>query len=198
MYRAERRMPGARKAGFTLAELMIGVSVSSFIMLGVLSTFLMLLRSGIRASNYSVMETQARRTFEQLGIDLRMASGVASTTAAGSSTVTRITLTVPNNYVANSNQVTYGYDSTNKYVYLVPGNGSAYVAPGSGTAPTGQVILLSNVTSCSFNRYDQTGAATTSDASTRHVQAAITVKRTNTGTVDTTESILSAAFTLRN
>ncbi len=182
---------GARLAGFTLAEVMIGASLGSMVLLGVLTTYLMLLRSGVSASNYSVIETQARRAFDQFGVDARMASTVASTSSGGS--VTKVTLTVPNNYVSNSNQVTYGYDSTNQWFYMVPGDGSAYVVPGSGTVPSGEFILIRNVTSASFNRFDKTGAS-----STRHVQVAITVKRSAARVVAASETILSAAFTMRN
>src|SRR5581483_1356878 len=113
--RPERR----RRGGFTLAEVMIGASLGSVVLLGVLTTYLMLLRSGVSASNYSVMESQARRAFEQFGIDARMSSGVASTLTGA--VVTKVTLTVPNNYNSNSNKVTYAYDSTNQWFYMVPG-----------------------------------------------------------------------------
>ena len=53
---------------------MIAASLGSMILAGVLSTFLMLVRSGVRVGNYSVMETETRRAFEQLGIDSRMAN----------------------------------------------------------------------------------------------------------------------------
>jgi len=81
---------------------------------------------------------------------------------------------------------------------MVPGDGSAYVVPGAGTLPAGEFILIRNVTTASFNRYDKTGAATTSDSSTRHVQAAVTVKSSAARVVAATETILSASFTMRN
>jgi type II secretory pathway pseudopilin PulG len=197
MSRANARPAGAPR-GFTLAEVMIGASLGTMVLLGVLSTYLMLLRSGVSASNYSVMESQARRAFEQLGVDSRMASTVTSTTTGSPAVVTKITLTVPNNYLSNSNQVTYAFDSTNNWFYMVPGDGTGYVVPGAGTLPAGEYILIRNVTSVVFNRYDQSSAATTSDAATRHIQAAITVRRSAARTVDATETILSAAFTMRN
>jgi prepilin-type N-terminal cleavage/methylation domain-containing protein len=199
----------SRRRGFTLVEVMIGATLGSIVLAGVLSAYTMLLRSGVSASNFAMMESQARRTFEQLGMDVRMASGISSTTTGG--VVTAVTLTVPNYYSANSNQVTYAFDSTNKWLYMVPGDGSAYVVPGAGTVPSGELILIRNVTAVVFNRYDQSSAATTSDSSTRHIQAAISVARsaarntygriTTAGTAvygTQSDTILSAAFTMRN
>jgi len=94
---------------------MIGATLGSIVLAGVLSTYLMLLRSGVSASNYSVMESQARRAFDQFGIDARMASAIISTSTGSPASVTKVTLTVPNNYLSNSNQVTYAFDSTNQW-----------------------------------------------------------------------------------
>jgi Tfp pilus assembly protein PilW len=188
-----------------LVEVMIGATLGTVILAGVLSTFLMLLRSGVRAQNYSTMSVHTRRAFEQLGLDVRMASKFSATVPAPSpsrSIITSITLTVPLNYISNSNQVTYAYDSTNQWLYMVPGNGSAYVVPGSGTVPAGQQILIRNVTSLTFVRYDKDGvvipASTTSDATARRVLCSINVGQSPAGVAATTEAIPSAAFAMRN
>jgi Tfp pilus assembly protein PilW len=196
---------------------MIGASLGSMVLLGVITTYLMLLRSGVRAQNYSLMETQTRNAFEQLGIDARMASEMVSVDAAGDHTGTRVsvTLTVPQNYASTGNKVTYGYDGTNKLFYLVPGDGTSsgqvYVAPGSGTAPAGQRILVGQfglaalklkVTTLTINRYDQVGtlipATTTSDSTTKHIQVSLNVQGAASGAVAANESVVSASFTMRN
>ena len=51
-----------RRAGFTLVEVMIAASLGSFVLLGVLTTFLLLGRSGVAAQNYN------------LGVDFRWRS----------------------------------------------------------------------------------------------------------------------------
>src|SRR4051812_26901447 len=135
--RADSPFRACDPRGFTLVEIMIGATLGSMILLAVLTTFMMLLRSGVAAQNYSEMEEQTRRGFEQLGIDARMASDMKSTDSTrtvGVTTMrTSVTLTVPNNYVGTGNKVTYGYDSTNKLFYLLPGDGTSsgqvYVAP---------------------------------------------------------------------
>ncbi len=196
---------------------MIGASLGSMVFLGVLTTYLMLIRSGVRVQNYSLMETQTRNAFEQLGMDARMTSEMTSLDSAGGHTSTRtsVTLTVPKNYTSTGNKVTYGYDSTNKLFYLVPGDGvssgQVYIAPGSGTPPAGQRILVGQfglaalklkVTSLAISRYDQTGnlipATTASDGTTKHIQVSINVQGAASGVVAANESVVSASFTMRN
>lgn len=172
-----------RLRGFTLVEIMIGASLGSMVLAGVLSTYLMLLRSGVSASNYSVMEAQTRRAFEKMGSDARMANNLSS------SGTTSITLTVPNNYTSNSNQVTYAYDSANQWFYLVPGDGSSM---------TGRQVLIRYVTGLTFYRYDSTGNPAATDSDAKHIQASINVRRSGARVVDASETILSAAFTMRN
>src|SRR3954470_22743460 len=83
-----------RRGGFTLVEILMATTLSSIVLLGTLTAFLMLLRSGIRLSNYSMMESQTRRAFEQLGVDARMANGYVSN-YNGSGVITSCTLTIP-------------------------------------------------------------------------------------------------------
>lgn len=96
-----RRRPGA----FTLAEVMIGATIGSFALVGVLSAFLMLGRSGTNIVAYTSMDTQTRRALEEFAQDIRMASDL-TWNSPGS-----ITLTVPDNYPATSHRVTYAWDN---------------------------------------------------------------------------------------
>src|SRR5689334_17859458 len=102
--RFDRCTRGAR--AFTLVEVMIGATLGSIVLAGVLSTFLMLARSGANAVAYTTMDTQSRRALEEFSQDIRMASAVTWNSAYS------ITLTVPDNYAATSNQVTYTWDNT--------------------------------------------------------------------------------------
>ncbi len=94
------RSPGA--GGFTLVELMIGASLASFILAGVLSTFLFMGRSGANVNNYNDMEAQAREALEYFAEDTRQASGVVWSDA------NTVALTV------GSLRVTYQYIPTNR------------------------------------------------------------------------------------
>jgi len=183
------------RGGFTLVEVMISASLGSIILAGVLSTFLLLVRSGVRTSNYSVMETETRRAFEQLGIDARMSNNFVSNFTSG--VITSFTLTIPSNDLLSQRQVTYGFDdsdSTNKKLYYVPGSNPA--------ATAGRQTLVSKVTGLTFLRYDGSDtlipASTTSDAGVKHIQISVGVSRADSGVASATQVIRSSAFTLRN
>ena len=184
-----------RPRGFTLVEVMMAASMATMILAGVLSAAMMMLRSGVRASNYSTMETESRRAFEQLGIDARMANLVTSNFTG--SVITSITFMVPSQDLQTQSPVTYGYDSSNasnKQFFVVPGNDL--------TVTSGRLNLVGSVTSLTFNRYDAAGvlipASTISDAGVRHIQVSISISRAASGVAASTQVIRSTAFTIRN
>lgn len=184
-----------RRAGFTLVEVLIASTLSTLVLAGTLTAFLMIMRSGLRISNYSVMESQTRRAFEQFGVDARMANGYASTFTSGA--ITSCTLTIPSADLSTITQVTYGFDSSNS------SNGKFFSVPGADpTATTGRVDLVQYVKSMTFNRYDSTGTliapATTSDSGIKHLQVSISVSRSTLGVVAATQVIRSSSFTIRN
>ncbi|MBS0663534.1 MAG: prepilin-type N-terminal cleavage/methylation domain-containing protein [Verrucomicrobia bacterium] len=174
-----------RARGFTLVEVMIAATLGTFVLAGVLSTFLMLGRSGANVANYSVMESQARRALEEFSQDLRMSSGITWNSASS------ITLTVPNNYTPTSGVVTYYYDSTAKTFNRRPKD--------SSTA-TGTTTFISNVTSFAYSRYDRINNAATLDTTTKRIQLNMTASTANvTRTVPGASNIIvSASFILRN
>ena len=94
------------RAGFTLVEVMSAATISSFVLVGVLSTFLMLGRSGASLASYSNMETQTRKLLDDFAQDVRMASNIVWNSSSS------ITLTVVDNYTTTSNRVTYAWDNT--------------------------------------------------------------------------------------
>lgn len=190
-FRAGKKSP----AGFTLVEVIVAASIGAMILAGVLATFLMIVRSGVRASNYSVMEAETRRAFEQLGIDARMASDFSATFTSGE--ITAFTLTIPSNDLSTVRQVTYGYDASvasNKKIFVVPGY--------SPTATSGRVDLISNVDAMQFFRYNSSNVlidpSVTSSAGVKHIQISVSIRRTGSGVVSTSQIIRSSAFTLRN
>jgi hypothetical protein len=167
---------------------MIGSTLGAFVMAGILSTFLMLGRSGANLVNYTTMDAQTRRSLEDFAQDVRMASNVAWN---GENS---ITLTVPGNYTSNSNLVTYAWDntpssSTYQTFYRQPGN------PGSGATRT---TYITNVTSFNYLRFDRLNASASTDISTKRVQLRMTIARSNSTVVSATDTTLSASFVLRN
>src|SRR5688500_16061651 len=130
---------------FTLVEVMVASTLGTIVLAGVLSTFLMLGRSGANVANYSMMEAKTRSAHEEHSQDLRMARDITWNSAES------VTLTVPDNYTTTGNQVTYTFDSTSKEFYRMPGDASA-------TNP--KTILVRSAASCTFARFDRQNNAT--------------------------------------
>lgn len=186
--------PARRRAAFSLVEIMIGASIGSFVLLGILTAFVTLGRSGARLYNYNTMETESRRALDEFSQDVRMASGIVWNSDSS------VTLTVPDNYAAYGNQVTYAYDSattgaTRRTFYRVPGNPSTSYS----TTPV-RTALARNVTSCTFKRYNRNTPAdeASTDAETKRLQVTMKISVTAATTVAATENAISATYLLRN
>ena len=180
--------PRPSHTGFTLVEVMIGATLGSIVLAGVMSTFLMLSRSGVSAVNYTTMDTQTRRALEEFSQDVRMANNVAWNSSSS------ITLRVPENYVSTGNLVTYTWDNTSESsTYRC-----FYRVPGGSTATTPKTIFVRNVTNFTYYRFNRLNEPTTSNASTKRIQIAMTVTSTATTVVTTTAQVVSASYILRN
>lgn len=175
--------------GFTIVELMIGASLASFILAGVLSTFLFLGRSGANVQNYNDMEAQARNALEYFAEDTRQASGVVW----GSDSNT-VSLTV------GLNRVTYVYNPTNR-------NFTRTEVVISTSAVVSTRVLVTGITSFAFSAYNISGTSlplataanlTAANGTTKQLQISLEASRTNTTVVAATNTVLSARFILRN
>ncbi len=181
---------------------MIGAALGSVVLAGIMSTFLMLSRSGVRAVNYTTMDIQARRALDEFGQDIRMASNVAWNTT--SDPCYSITLTVPNYYTTASpvNQVTYAWDTdsasaTYRCFYRKPGNAAATAT---------KTVFIRNVTQLRFKRFDRLNADAATAATTKRIQVDITattlgqsnLAASNQLVVAATDRLVSASYILRN
>lgn len=170
-----------RQDGFTLTEVIIGATISVFILAAVLSSFLFLSRSGANIRNYTDMEAQARKSLELFAEDTRQASSVKWASA------TSVTLTV------NAVDIVYQYSS-----------GDFTRKVGSAAATT----LLSGITAFGFLAYDINGTAvsdfssaaarTTANNATKQIQISLSVARTTRTVATATNIVLSARYVLRN
>lgn len=187
------RSAGAKagdRRGFTLVELMIAATLAAFVLTGVLTTYLQLMRSGVRITQYAEMSSQVRRGLERMAGDVRSANAIRWNSSSD------ITLTIPA-LDGTTRQVTYAWTSATQSFFLVPGADSA--------ATTGRVILVRGIpplaggaAGVTFARFDRTGAAATTDAATKSVQVSLNVVRSARSAANSTHTAVSAIFILRN
>lgn len=169
-----------RARGFTLVEVLIGATLGSFVLLGILTTFLFLGRSGANLRNYSDMESQARKALEFFAEDTRQASAVTWASADS------VTLLVHGAYI------TYTFAS------------GSFSRTASGTTRT----LLSGITTFNFLAYTISGAAltdfttsaarTNANGKTKQIQISLSAARSTTTVTTASNIVLSARYVLRN
>ncbi len=187
---------------------MISMSLATIILAAVFTAFIMIGRSSMRVVNYSVMESQTRRAFEQLAIDARMANAFTATITGGE--ITSFTLSIPSeNLWASPRQVTYGYDTSNS------ADKKFFCIPDVAAAPTVRLNLITGLKALTILRYRPAVSpatapvlmpvllppATDTSAGIKHLQISVSVARggARSGNVmETTQVIRSTAFTLRN
>jgi Tfp pilus assembly protein PilW len=162
---------------------MVASTLGTIVLAGVLSTFLMLGRSGANVANYSMMEGEARRALEELSQDLRMAREIVWNSEQS------VTLTVPDNYTSTGNQVTYAYDST---------SGDFYRMPGSASATNLKTTLVRSAASCTFARFDRQNNATTNPFAIKRLQLTLVIRRRSQTVAAASNTIFSASYILRN
>jgi len=172
-----------RRRGFTLVELMVSATLSTFILAGILSTFLFLGRSGANLRNYSDMESQARKALEVFAQDVRQASAITWT---ASSSVT---------LVVNTVSITYTHSTATDTFTRVIGASSQNLITG---------IASGSFTFKAFNvagsEMPLTTAAerTAASSSTKQLQISLEASRSTTTVATATNLVLSARYVLRN
>lgn len=167
-----------RRAGFSLVELMISMSLIMLLTLALLTSFTFVARGDRSLQNYGEMNTQARRLLEQLGRDLRSATDVTDFTAS------EVSLVLPLNTSGGSQDVVWSYDSVTGTV--------------TRQTTSGTVTYARDVQTFSFYYYNSASpsAETTSLVEVKQVQVKLRMLRYVAGTV-TSEYVISSQFTMR-
>jgi prepilin-type N-terminal cleavage/methylation domain-containing protein len=175
------------QAGLSLVEVMISVSLASVILTAVLSSFLMLGRSGINIGNYNDMEAQARISLERFGQDVRQAEGIQW--ASG----TDVTLSFP--ISKTTNRITYKLENNQLVREVRASDGSLVEAK----------AMVTGVTQLSFTgfRVDSLAIPTTTpldqaNRETKQLQLSLRAARSRSTVATATNTVLSARFILRN
>jgi len=176
------------EVGFTLVEVLIAATLSTFVLAGVLSAFLFLARTSFRSSGYSEMEAEMRRGLDTFARDTRSATDLRWNSAQS------ITLTV------NGRPVTYAYDrdaasATYRGFYRLEGDAASGLP---------RSVLVHGVTpDFAFQRYKlvQPGVAENAalnDRETKLLSLTLRTARTSVATAGASNSAVSARYMLRN
>ena len=161
--------------GFTLTELMVSMAIGMVTLAAVTTTFMLQTKTYNAQQQINEMEQNARGVLDVITRELKMAgykpnggsfSGVTySTTQLMIQTDLDASGGISTSTTANE-QITYGYDSTNKQITRAVGTGSA-------------LVLADNITAFTFSYLDSTGASTTTSANIRQVSISITARTAN-------------------
>lgn len=191
---ALERRPARRRA-FTLAEILVATSLSAVVLAGVLSSVLMISRSGYLLNNYIEMETQSRLALEQFALDVRVAQDIEWMRESDTAPLTGLTLTAP--------------DGTRiLYQYFPRVGDTDGILIRKRTAPTegAETIIITGIETLAFIAYkidteiiNSAGLTLANiNLNTKQVQISLSARRTRTTVVDATNNVVSARFVLRN
>jgi prepilin-type N-terminal cleavage/methylation domain-containing protein len=180
----------ARRRGFTLPEVLIATTLSLVAMAGVLSTSLMISRTGYRVEQYTDMENESRKSLEQFGQDVRMAQNVTWHDANS------LTLTIPVDATGTA---------TRTCVYTYTPAARTF----SRTEGARTTVLLTGIRDCSLMGFkingDPTHTSTTPASSwsvisnsTKQLQLSVSSDRSRGASINTAQKVISARFILRN
>jgi hypothetical protein len=173
---------------FTLVEVLMAATLSTFVLAGVLSAFIFLTRSGFRASGYSELESQVRRGLDLFARDTRNATDLRWNSNQS------ITL------MMSGGHVTYAYDNnaasaTYRSFLRLSGDAAAAGIP---------LVLIENVDpSFSFRRFKiaQPGVKdnrAANDRETKQLQLTLRATRATSSAIGASNSAVSARYMLRN
>lgn len=165
-----RIKPLNSRGGFTLVELLIGMTLSLIILGAVLSSYIFLGRNftrslGISSANQPTLESQARRSLTNFGEDVRMANGITAPVLPDT-LANEVTLNLP--VGSGTKGITYYYNSLTTNWPVTIGTTTVTVLPQSltrieidvnlsGTTSVIQATLCSSLLSCAFSYYDTSG-----------------------------------------
>ncbi|MDI1335309.1 MAG: prepilin-type N-terminal cleavage/methylation domain-containing protein [Lacunisphaera sp.] len=156
--------------GFSLVELLVGMSLALMVMTAILSSYTYMGRSLARLVNQQSLQSEARRALAYFAQDVRMASGLTDT---ANLSATRVSLTLPTG--TGTNTITYYYNST-----AISGSTTSDAVTVNGTSVSmsrealtrcvydgttvTSLTLVKNITSSGFTfaYYDATGNTYTS------------------------------------
>ena len=165
------------RAGFSLVELLISLTLVMMLTLALLSSYVFIARGDRSLQNYGDMNSQARKLLEQLGQDLRAATDVTNFTE------TSLALTVPSNAAATTTQdVVWEFNSADRTVTRVDDSTTTTYAR--------------DVETFAFYYANGNNVETTSLVEVKQVQLSLRMLRLVASSI-TSQYVISAQFTMR-
>jgi Tfp pilus assembly protein PilW len=140
MFPTKGNRPASAGKGFTLVELMVGMSLSFVIIAVTLAVFTFVGRNLTRMANTQYLEAHARSAFTLFANDVSTATQVTTATASN------LTLVVP------SGSVSYAYSSANGTLSRTDTSNNT-------------TVLISDLTAFSFNYFNTTGTTSITNPS---------------------------------
>ncbi len=177
--------PGLKtRRAFTLVEVMIGASLGTIILAGILSMFLFIGRSTANMANYAELESDARSGLEYFAQDTRQASDMTWNSANS------ISLTV------NGATIRYAYNSGTGEFSRTTGGTTTVIIDGINTFTLSGFMI----TGASVNTSDLSTLAKRNTASgvTKQLQIYLKAARNSSTVTTATNTVLSARYILRN
>lgn len=154
-----KNRPLQSRAGFTLVELLVGMTLALVVMTGVLSIFSFLGRNLNRLAHQQKLESEGRRALAYFAQDLRMASGLSSPgdtqleLAVPAGTATRKIIYY---YNSGATATTVSIGAVGDQVSITaPGNSLVRFYENTASPNTGSTVtLLTNLLSFDFDYRD--------------------------------------------
>lgn len=171
----------ARHGGFTLAEMLLTLAIASFIVAGVMTSYVFSMKGFRSLSNYNEIQAEGRQALDWFARDARVGIQVSSWSSS------QVVLFLPA-AVDSMGVVT----STNVVTHKIVG-GAWYRIDGSGVTKQ----LGSGITSASFSLYDQAGNCTSNATQAVSVQVDAWLTKQLQKKKQTSE-FLSARYRMRN
>jgi len=173
-----------RRDAFTLSEALVALSIGTLIMAGVLTTYLLSVKSLQALSNYWEIHSDGRFAVDRFAADMRAVSSLVSMNA------TQLVCVVPLAFSGSGSVIS---NKTVSYVYA--GDRLYRTETISGT--TTRKTLAENIYQLNFRLYDKVGNPTVVLSSAKQVQLDMKLRKYVVGQSQT-EEYLSARLVMRN
>jgi prepilin-type N-terminal cleavage/methylation domain-containing protein len=170
------------QTGFTLVEMLFTLAIGTFVVAGIMTSYIFCVKGFRALSNYNEMQADGRRALDWFSRDLR--AGIAVTSCTSNQLVVSLPAAVNSQgQVTVTNQVTHAWQG-GRWYRTVSTNGQS-------------TLLAENVLQITFSLYDAAGNVTTQINQAVSVQVDAVLMKTVLSKQQSAD-LLSARLRLRN